>query len=295
MGTAAFLAVDWGTTNRRAYAMSRDGVVLATDQSGPGVLVVPPGGFAAEVAAIRARLGDVPMLCAGMVGSTRGWVDVPYLACPVSLSDLAGALHWVDPRTAISPGVSFQSGPLGDVMRGEEVQFLGAVASAMVPADALLCQPGTHCKWARVTGGALVSFQTTMTGEMFALLGRHSLLTDSVTGEVVDGAAFAAGLDAAKNATLLRDLFEIRASAHLGLRPQSEAVSYLSGLLIGTDVREQHLAPGETVHLLADSVLGGLYRTAISAFGGASVLHPSHDAFGAGVTRLWNHAYAIAS
>ena len=85
-----FLAVDWGTTNRRAWRVGADGMAEAEEQDGRGILAVAPGGFAAEAAAIRARLGDLPMLCAGMAGSNRGWVETPYLPCPLSLDALAG-------------------------------------------------------------------------------------------------------------------------------------------------------------------------------------------------------------
>ena len=189
------LAVDWGTTNRRVYAIDADGAVLATERDDRGILAMADGAFAADVAAIRARFGDVPVLCAGMVGSNRGWANVPYLACPADLPALARSLHWVEPgRTAIVPGVSTVAGTRGDVMRGEEVQLLGAVAAGLAPGGALLCQPGTHCKWARMAGGKIADFRTTLTGELFALLRGHSLLADTIGGTVADGPAFSEGV-----------------------------------------------------------------------------------------------------
>ena len=152
MTNAAFLAVDWGTTNRRVFAISAAGDVLASERDGTGLLSVPQGGFAAEAQAIRKRHGDLPMICAGMVGSARGWANAPYAACPAGLGDLAERLVWAEPgRTAIVPGLShtYGDGTRGDVMRGEEVQLLGAVAAGLAPENGLLCQPGTHCKWAR--------------------------------------------------------------------------------------------------------------------------------------------------
>lgn len=289
MSTAAFLAVDWGTTNRRVYVIDMDGVVLATERDGRGILGMDDAAFAGEVANIRARFGDLPMVCAGMVGSNRGWVAVPYLPCPADLAALAGALHWVEPgRTAIVPGVSSVEHGRGDVMRGEEVQLLGAVATGLAPGDALLCQPGTHCKWARVADGAIAAFRTTLTGELFALLRRHSLLAETIDGPVADGPAFREGLADAAAGRLLGDLFGVRASGLLGLRAPGDAASYASGLLIGSDVREQSLAATDTVHLLASGDLADLYASTVRATGAQVVHVDSHRAFVAGITAIWS-------
>jgi 2-dehydro-3-deoxygalactonokinase len=288
MSTPDFLAVDWGTTNRRVYVIDAAGAVLATERDDRGILAVGRGGFAAEAAAIRARFGDLPMLCAGMVGSVNGWVEAAYRAAPVGLGDLARALTWVEPgRTAIIPGVSFLGENRADVMRGEEVQLLGAVAAEMAPGDALLCQPGTHCKWAWMADGRIASFRTTMTGELFAMLRKHSLLADFMGGAVEDGAAFRNGVAASAGGALLGDLFGERASVLLAQRDRGDIAAHVSGLLIGSDVREQGIAAGTIVHLLADPMLGELYSAAIEAAGGNAVLLDSHDAFVAGITRLW--------
>lgn len=292
MGEAAFLAIDWGTTNRRVYAIDADGAVVATERGDQGVLAISPGDFAAELAGIRQRFGDRPVLCAGMVGSVRGWVEVPYLRCPADFGALARALHWVEPRTAIVPGLSIVDGGRGDVMRGEEVQLLGSVPAELAPPDALLCQPGTHCKWAWMVGGRVDRFRTTMTGEMFALLRGHSLLADFLKGEVTGGTAFREGVAAAGDATLLTRLFGVRADALLGLRSREDSASFVSGLLIGSDVREQALGPGQVVHVLADPALGGLYAAAIALAGGRAVSVDSQAAFVAGITAIWRMADA---
>ncbi|HET7816687.1 MAG TPA: 2-dehydro-3-deoxygalactonokinase, partial [Sphingomicrobium sp.] len=151
--TEGFIAADWGTTNRRAYRIGPDGRIGAEFEDDKGILSIPSGGFAAAVAEIRSRLGDWPLLLAGMVGSNRGWVEAPYVPCPAGLEDIAASLAWPEPgRTAIVPGVCFLDGDDADVMRGEEVQLLGALAAGDVPPDALVCHPGTHNKWARLEG-----------------------------------------------------------------------------------------------------------------------------------------------
>lgn len=295
MADAVFLAIDWGTTNRRVYALDAAGAVVACERDDRGVLVVAPGQFAAEIAAIRRRLGDLPIICAGMVGSARGWIEVPYLLCPADLGALAGALHRVDARTAIVPGLSVVADGRGDVMRGEEVQLLGSIVAGLAPRDALLCQPGTHCKWAWIEQARVERFSTTITGELFALLRSHSLLADFLTGAVADGAAFRAGVAASADATLLTRLFGVRADALLGLRARGDSAAYVSGLLVGSDVREQSLMPGQAVHVLADAHLGKLYAAAIDMAGGRAVTVDSEAAFVAGITALWRMTNAPKS
>src|SRR5688572_7905751 len=143
-----FIAVDWGTTNRRGYWIDGEGSCAGEFEDSSGVLAVPDGGFPAAVAEIRERLGDRPMLLAGMIGSNRGWIEAPYVPCPAGIGELASALAWADERTAIVPGVADDGPGRADVMRGEEVQLLGAVAEGTIPADCTVCHPGTHNKWA---------------------------------------------------------------------------------------------------------------------------------------------------
>ena len=149
-----YIAADWGTTNRRAYLIDSSGRCVDEFEDGKGVLSVESDGFPAAVAEIRERLGDKPLLLAGMVGSNRGWKEVPYVPCPAGIDDLARSLVWVGEREAIVPGVSCQGEGRADVMRGEEVQLLGAVADGTVPPGAS-CHPGTHNKWATVADGRI--------------------------------------------------------------------------------------------------------------------------------------------
>lgn len=288
-----FIAIDWGTTNRRTYLLDDAGAVLASMQDDCGVLAMAGRSFPAEIGQIRARLGDLPVICAGMVGSARGWAEMPYIECPAGLGALARGLHWIEPgRAAIVPGLSTREGRKGDTMRGEEVQLLGAVRAGLVPADAVLCQPGTHCKWARMGDGAVRAFRTAMTGELFALLRQHSLLADVIKGEASLGPGFDEGLADARQQHLLSDLFRARASGLLGLRDGGEAASYVSGLLIGSDVREQGLRPGDEVHVLAGPDMGEFYRHALKAHGVDSHLVDSHRAFVAGISEIWEQAHA---
>jgi 2-dehydro-3-deoxygalactonokinase len=290
----ATLAVDWGSTNRRMFALAADGSVVDTARDDRGILAMGGGDFAAEAAAMRAKWGDVPMICAGMVGSNRGWADAGYVVAPANLAAIAAAVHWVEPgQTAIVPGVSRDSGGRADIMRGEEVQLLGAAAAGLVSPDAWLCQPGTHAKWARLQHGSLIDFTTAMTGEMFAQLSRSGLLADGLDGTVYDGAAFREGVEAARGGDLLARLFGARAALVLGKRDRADQASYVSGLLIGSDcesrlTRDFAGARADGIDVLASPELGGLYLAALDELGCKARLVDSHAAFLAGISQIWS-------
>ena len=285
---SAFLAVDWGTTNRRVFRFE-GGAVAHTERDARGAASVTD--FADEVAAIRERFGDLPMLLAGMVGSTVGWRVVPYVPAPAGIDELVAGLDWIDDRTAIVPGVSCSGNGRADVMRGEEVQLLGAVAGWMVPPDALLAQPGTHCKWARMENGRIAGFTTAMTGELFALLRGYSLLAASLTAEVADGEAFREGLAEGARRDLAASLFGIRAASVLGRRDDADAASFASGVLIGSDVAARmDDCAFEQIHILADPELGNLYAAAVAATGREPVIVDSHSAFARGILAIGDKA-----
>lgn len=233
-----FIAVDWGTTNRRAYLIGRDGRCSDEFEDGQGVLSVGAGGFAEAVAQIRERLADKPLLLAGMIGSNRGWLEAPYIRCPAGIDELARALVWPRPDSAIVPGVSFLDGLRADVMRGEEVQLLGALVDGSIPPDCLVCHPGTHNKWVEMEAGRIAAFRTIMTGELFNLLRTHSILSDLLQQPAKPGDSFGSGVRAALDgADLQAELFPIRARSLLGVGAAGDCASWASGLLIGGDVR----------------------------------------------------------
>lgn len=283
-----YIAVDWGTTNRRAWRIDAAGAVVGEIEDDRGVTAVSAGAFAAEVADLRARLGDGPMLLGGMIGSDRGWRDAGYATAPVGLPELARAICWIEPgRTGIVPGVC-QRGDVGaDVMRGEELQSLGAVAAGLVPADAILCLPGTHAKWLVLERGQITRFRTMITGEMFALLSRHSILAAQLKQPVADDADFAEGVAAAlAGRDILSGLFRIRAGHLLGGGAANPS-SYASGLLIGSDVRAglANVSRGP-VYLVGRDDLCALYDRAITQAGGAAERVDGSAAFRAGIHAL---------
>ncbi|HUQ70020.1 MAG TPA: 2-dehydro-3-deoxygalactonokinase [Planctomycetaceae bacterium] len=260
-----FIAVDWGTTNRRAYRLDALGHCVEDFEDDKGVLSVSPDGFPAAIAEIRHRLGDYPLLMAGMIGSNRGWREAPYVAAPAGLENLAAALVWVGEREAIVPGVSYLENDRADVMRGEEVQLLGAVASGLIGSDGLACHPGTHNKWVTLRNGKIESFRTVMTGELFNLLKEHSILSDLLQAEVELNDVFrAAARYAIDHESLPADLFSVRARVLLGVAKKEDAASYASGLLIGSDVRVGLSYPtGADIAVVGRPELTRLYAAAV--------------------------------
>lgn len=289
MEQTALIAVDWGTTNRRAYSLDTDGRVLKRFSDACGVLSIEPGGFPAAVAALRSHLGMGTMLLAGMVGSDRGWVEVPYVPNPAGLKDLVGGLTRIpDANAVIVPGVK-QTGGNPDLMRGEEVQLLGAVAAGLAPPDAIACHPGTHAKWVRLRAGAIDTFRTVMTGELFGLLRKHSILSAQLDAPVTAGEAFRVGVRRSlKRADLNADLFGVRARGLLGTLAHKEAASYASGLLIGADVRIglQLASMEQPVVLIGDKQLAALYAVALEEAECASTQVDGEAAFVAGIKAL---------
>lgn len=284
-----FITADWGTTNRRAYLIDATGQCVDEFEDDKGILSVPSGGFASAVVEIRDRLGNHPLLLAGMVGSNRGWVEAPYVPCPAGLDNLVQALVWPEAgRTAIVPGVSFQDPDEADVMRGEEVQLLGASAAGMMPPDALVCHPGTHNKWARLENGRIARFTTVMTGELFSLLKGHSILSDLLSGSVDTGDAFTRGVrKGLDDDRLTAELFKIRARVLLNQAEAGDAASFGSGLLIGTDVRTG-LGEGKEadIYVMGRPELTALYADALRIAGRQPRQVDGEQAFLAGAKRI---------
>jgi 2-dehydro-3-deoxygalactonokinase len=293
----SFLAVDWGTTNLRAWVVGEDRAVRAARDFPLGVSRLKPGEAEARFhdtvrPALQAE--SLPSILCGMVGSNLGWVQVPYFDCPAELTTLAGGLHRVaagDPPVWIVPGLRCQrpdGGP--DVMRGEETQVLGWAAEKPERSRGshLVCHPGTHTKWVRLADGRIERFVTAMTGELFEVLRKHSVL--QVEDAPDDDAAFDLGLKAAGDGSALASrLFTTRARRVGGDMKPEAARSYLSGLLIGAEVAATPAlldAAGEPVDLIGDQRLCRLYRRALEARGARVADHDGDDAALAGLTAL---------
>jgi 2-dehydro-3-deoxygalactonokinase len=269
-----FLAIDWGTSNLRAWRLSADGAVQDVRKFPWGVATLKPGEAAAKLRdEVRPALGAevLPAILCGMVGSAMGIAAAPYADCPAGGEELARNLLRVDARTWIIPGLRCTR-PDGypDVIRGEETKVLGwlALDRSRAKGDHVLCLPGTHGKWVLVRDARIHHFMTCMTGELFALLSEHSVLKPGAPPS--GAAAFAEGLAlGAADSPLASRLFTVRARMVGQGLEGAKAASYLSGLLIGDEVA--HLPPllglnrGSTIGLMGEPALCALYGPALEA------------------------------
>lgn len=239
-----------------------------------GILTVLPGGFPDALRAVAGDWiaeGETRILMCGMVGSRQGWVEAPYLPCPVGLDALAAAaisVPFPDASVHLLPGLSCRDRHcVPEVMRGEETQMFGAALDAR---ETTICLPGSHSKWARMRDGAVVDFATYFTGETFAALSGHTILARMLNASASHHpGAFARGLARARQSGgLLRHLFGLRALALFDEMEEEDAASYLSGLLIGHEVAaalEDGVAP--PVVLIGAEALTERYAAALDAFG----------------------------
>ncbi|MDG1235475.1 MAG: 2-dehydro-3-deoxygalactonokinase [Amylibacter sp.] len=239
----AWIAVDWGTSNLRVWAMDASHDLLAERSSGQGMGGLVPAQFEGVLLGIidefLAADRVTPVICCGMVGAKQGWVEADYLAVPSKPPSGDGATQVPsdDPRidVRILPGMKQVAQP--DVMRGEETQVAGFLRG-QPKFDGVLMMPGTHSKWAHISAEEIVSFQTFMTGEMYALLARQSVLKHSVAVKGWDDAAFEAALSEAisRPESVAATLFGLRAASLVGDQSAEVARARLSGLLIGLEL-----------------------------------------------------------
>ena len=276
------IAIDWGTSSLRAARMDASGRVLEERNSQQGILTVPPGGFPDafdDLCAAWVSDGTLALM-SGMVGSRQGWQEAPYCACPAGFEDVAAALAWVSPRqVAIVPGLSCDTDGIPDVMRGEEVQVLGALRLLGLR-DATVVLPGTHSKWVVVRAGRIERFATWMTGEFYALLRQQSILARMLPADddAFDADAFDAGVaQAATPGGVLHHLFSVRTLALFGRASGVALASRLSGLLIGEELRAQAplLAATTPITVVGSPALALRYQRALQALGHGARLAPA--------------------
>jgi 2-dehydro-3-deoxygalactonokinase len=295
---AAYIAGDWGTSRLRLFLCDAAGEVLARAEG--------PGAAAGDCARVFAELtaawdAKLPAILCGMVGSTIGWREVPYLDCPAPLDSLAaGALRFqVDGRTIVLlPGLKCRNKSGNpDVMRGEETQLAGAAParSALARGRHLFCLPGTHAKWVEVEDGMVTQFQTALSGELFDLLARHSVLARDGGEARAGDPAFALGLAEARDhrkAGLLHLLFGTRSRQLAGEIGRDQASSYLSGLIIGEDVAGAAALFDfrGAVTLICTPALAALYGLALADYG-VAVMN-GEVAARAGLHSAWGSLFA---
>ncbi len=269
----ALVAIDWGTTAARAYGLDARGAVVAAHRAPIGIQQVQDARFAEALDALLGDLRDAaaPRIACGMIGSRQGWREAPYIDCPAHLADLANGLVPVPAgRLAIVPGVRTRDMyGVPDVMRGEETQIAGAIGAHE---ERVLCvMPGTHSKWACVEAGRIVDFMTYMTGEMWSVLLQHSILGRLAAPPVAEiGPGFARG--AARGlgpGSLSHDMFGARTLVLMDELPGADVADWLSGLMIGREIRNartwahRHGYDGARVRVVGADALVARYAAAM--------------------------------
>ena len=277
--------LDWGTSALRATLIAADGRVLDRRESkSGGIQYVEDGNF--EAALFR-LIGDwfdahgpFPVAACGMITSRSGWVEVPYVDAPAGVAELAAGARRITLQNGATmtflPGMRDPAArPFPDVMRGEETQIVGFGLAR----DRTLVLPGTHSKWARIEHGRIASFQTFATGEIFALLTRHSFIAkapDPAPGstpvwQAFDRAARFAASDDPGAEALLAAFFSARSGLLAGALQPGDIFDYVSGLLIGSEFRQARasgwLHPGEAIGIIGNQVMNERYGRVAALFG----------------------------
>lgn len=288
------IAIDWGSSSLRAYRLDDRGAVLDQRRVEVGALSCERR-FADVLARQVDGWNDTLIMMCGMVGARGGWREVPYVKCPAGAGEIAAAIVSLEESTTALAGrelrmvpgmINHGSTSTADVMRGEETQIIGLL-DAIGDGTHTVCLPGTHSKWAQVRDGTIQSIHTSMTGEAYALFRTHSVLARLMSADdpPFDAAAFDEGLLRSGDAGgLLHHLFGVRTAGLLGRLSDTESPSYLSGLLIGHEIRAQSPHP-QRVHLIGNDRLLTVYAHALETFGIATSRH-SEDLAAHGLHRL---------
>ncbi|MEG2803275.1 2-dehydro-3-deoxygalactonokinase [Stenotrophomonas sp.] len=298
------IGINWGSSNFRAFRIGLDGTVS-------GRIEQPRGIAGLERAQMQALLEEVVaqwphaarIYASGMIGSNIGWRDAGYVECPAALDVLAAHLHRTQigaHAVAIVPGLACRRADgAPDIMRGEETELLGLIAAGALPANGLVALPGTHSKWVQLQDGAVASFVTAMSGEIFDRLTAAGLLASVVDGPAEDGPAFRAGVQAGHHGAGLGTLlFGARARVIRGDLARRDGASYLRGVLIGAELADVvRLWPAALAHdipLVGAAPVCSLYAHAVQALGGQGHGIASHAASTRGFHALHQAAEALA-
>ncbi|MDP2573733.1 2-dehydro-3-deoxygalactonokinase [Vibrio penaeicida] len=287
-----WIAVDWGTTNFRAFLMAESGECLDSIRAKKGLLSIKGNQFSVEfdhlIGGWVKESGQLPVLMAGMVGSQQGWCEVPYTFAPASVSDMVSGIKTVSllsgDSAKIVPGIRCQNAfGYPDVMRGEEVQLIGL--SELLNQDFNAILYGTHSKHAKWKDNKLVQFSTVMTGELYSILVDHSLLGKALPKQEDNKDVFYKGVDVGINAPLNHVLFSARTFRLTNKIKQEHVHSYISGILIG---HELSLIKEEKSYLIGSKGLSKPYSDALNHLNMKHQLIDGDQCFLKGMTKIYH-------
>ena len=271
----ALIGIDWGTSSLRAFLIGAGGEVLDRTSKPQGIMQVENGNFEGpfrDLIGPWGIAGSLPVIASGMITSRNGWVETPYVSVPSGVQELADTLvaHRISDGTTVSfvTGMTTDQGGAPDVMRGEETQIVGALELGM--SDGMFVLPGTHSKWITVRNNLIDDYSTFMTGEVFAALRHHTILGTLIDEGPFHETAFrmgcAAGLTEGSN--LLHALFGVRTLPLFGKISGDMVQDYLSGLLIGAEVKGANAVKIErSVTIVGRDDLADRYEIALHVAG----------------------------
>lgn len=272
------IAVDWGSTHLRVTLVDEQGKAIKTVSSQQGVLYAK-GQFQTilkhSLKKFEIEEENLPIMLCGMVGSNRGWMEIPYVDCPAGVSEIGKQIHSLsDPMLNhdlfFVPGLRYEHENV-DLMRGEETQVLGAL-SHLPNNPCLFCLPGTHSKWVYTEDQMIQSFHTLMTGELFQLLQQNSLLAippEADEQRKFNESIFLMGVRQSQQAKgLLHDLFQVRVQSILGNITPDQRRDFLSGILIGTEIKTalSLFTTKQLIYLIADNPIAHYYQLALGVY-----------------------------
>ena len=270
-----WIAIDWGSSNLRVWALNNNNAILDSILSNDGMLGLASNEFEPLLFEKISKWGvgdaNIPILCCGMVGAKQGWVEAPYASIPYNLMQEADnvKVSCSDDRLNVRILGGLRQDNPADVMRGEETQIRGFL-SIFSNFDGIICLPGTHTKWVHVSAGEVISFRTFMSGELFDLLSKYSVLKHSVKSDGWDDEEFKSAVSESISnpQKIFSDFFKLRADHLLKQVEQSELRSKLSGYIIGVELAgAKPYWLGQNVVILGNDNLSKIYKTALEGQG----------------------------
>jgi len=220
---------------------------------------------------VNDRLHGLPIIISGMASSNIGMIELPYKTLPFSIDGSNLEIKNVKATEAFPHAMMIISGARTnhDVMRGEEVQLMGC--DFLSSEERIYILPGTHSKHVTIKDQKVIDFMTYMTGEFFHLLSHHSILSRSVHEEIrsFSGSrlkAFEDGVEQSAQHNILRNAFLVRTNQLFDRYSKEENHHYLSGLLIGTELKELALR-NVAITIVASTLMRRYYSIALQKLG----------------------------
>jgi len=301
MNFIEWIAVDWGTSRMRLWALNAQGEIVESAASDFGMAKVSQGQFERTLLQLidpwlAGNTDLIPVIACGMVGARQGWQEVPYESVPCTPSIRFSKVETLSQLVDVRICWGLKQQVPADVMRGEETQIAGLLHHR-TDYDGVVCLPGTHCKWARLKQGLVAEFQSYMTGELYELLAKSSVLRFSIVDDDWQIEVFEEAVRTALDdpASITGRLFGLRAGALVGKACGHGNAARLSGYLIGLELASaRRFWESNEVSIIGASGLAKHYQHAMNLVGSSAQLLDTEAMTLAGLKAAYN-AYKVES